>query len=252
MAASHRHKLNVGGSKYEVSDSLLDRFPNSMLRRLTCDAWNDQENTEDEIFIERNGHRFQYVLDLMRDATVSLPFAVPRAQCIADLEYFNIDYEDSQIKLCVEDPKDLFYDLVAYRDFFDATKKDIDQRFREVCIEKAACELASDYFERLGRPGVVWRSDGNKSYRGKPETDLVTSYFVPTKLSIPSITAPDKISVKDIEPLMKEKYGLSVSRVIMERTRDYGRERIVYSDNEANVGLLSKSEMSTLEGRHTD
>ena len=114
-----RFKLNIGGTKYEVSDSLLEQFPDSILRRITSDSWNEKnqddadtdndDSSEDpEIFIERNGSRFQFVLDYMRDGKVALPMSIPRAQLIADMEYFGIDFEDSSITISVTDPKDLF------------------------------------------------------------------------------------------------------------------------------------------------
>ena len=39
--------LNVGGTRYEVSDSLLDRFPDSMLRKITSDIWNQSDDDSD-------------------------------------------------------------------------------------------------------------------------------------------------------------------------------------------------------------
>merc|ERR1740129_2236677 len=79
-------KLNVGGTKYEVSNSLLDCFPNSMLRRITSDAWREgaTDSQTMEIFIDRNGERFQYILDFMRDNVVVLPLSVPRGQLITE------------------------------------------------------------------------------------------------------------------------------------------------------------------------
>ena len=37
-------KLNIGGTRYEVSNSLLDQFQDSMLRRITSDTWNNESN----------------------------------------------------------------------------------------------------------------------------------------------------------------------------------------------------------------
>ena len=84
-------KFNVGGTRYEVSQSLLDRFPESMLARICSETWQEGVTSEDtdgkgEIFIDRNGERFQYVLDYMRDDFVLLPLSIPRAQLISDME----------------------------------------------------------------------------------------------------------------------------------------------------------------------
>lgn len=158
---SDTYKLNIGGTRYEVSNSLLDQFPDSMLRKITSDTWkkaaaatttnstSENDLANPEIFIDRNGERFQYVLDYMRDGKVSLPLSVPRALLIADIDYFAIDYNDDDITLSVADPKDLFHGLGRYRDFFDARKLDIQQRYQKVTLEKFACDIASTYFSQL-------------------------------------------------------------------------------------------------------
>jgi hypothetical protein len=58
-------RLNVGGTRYEVSRSLMEMYPDTMLARLTSDDWSNAD--DQEVFIDRNGPRFQYVLDYMRD-----------------------------------------------------------------------------------------------------------------------------------------------------------------------------------------
>ena len=245
----------MGGTKYEVSDSLLDQYPNSMLRRLTSEEWNHHKDkgleeeeggeSNNEIFIERNGIRFQYVLDYMRDNNVSLPLAIPRAQFISDLEYFMIDYDDSNINLSVADPRDLFYSLSQYRDFFTSKKEEIDKRFREVAIEKVACELASGYFERLGRPYRVWSSDrsSNLHYSKASDEPSVTSCFAATGLQLPEIKAPRDISIQDVKLLMKEQYGLDVDRAVKQiKKNNNGGEVIVYSERDVSVKLSKREE----------
>jgi BTB/POZ domain len=64
--------FNVGGQIYSVAKDLVQKFPNTML----CMAASEvvTSNEDDPIFIDRNGHQFQYVLDFMRDGdTLSLP-----------------------------------------------------------------------------------------------------------------------------------------------------------------------------------
>lgn len=81
--------LDVGGTKYRVSKSLIAQYPNTMLARLISDTWNNQEEQEEKVlFIDRNGQRFQYVLDYMRDTKVHLPVGVTNGSFLQELEYF--------------------------------------------------------------------------------------------------------------------------------------------------------------------
>jgi hypothetical protein len=147
-----RINFNVGGTKYEVSDSLLDRYPDSMLRKISSDTWQEgaTDKSTEEIFIDRNGERFQYVLDYLRDSCVELPMSIPKGQLVADLDYFGIDYGDgSTITLSVSNPKDLFHSLGQYRDYFDTQSAEIGARYSSVAIEVLACDIAKEYFSRL-------------------------------------------------------------------------------------------------------
>lgn len=66
-------RFDVGGTVYRVSRSLLDLFPDTMLSRMVSETWQDcsqggdDQKEEPPIFLDRNGDRFQYVLDYMRD-----------------------------------------------------------------------------------------------------------------------------------------------------------------------------------------
>jgi hypothetical protein len=122
-----------------------------MLRRISSDAWKESatNNTTDDIFIDRNGARFQYVLDYMRDARVELPLSIPRSGLVADLEFLSIDHVPANITLSVADPNDLFHGLAAYRNYFTQKSMEIDRRYREVAAEKLACDIANEYFSQL-------------------------------------------------------------------------------------------------------
>lgn len=99
--AARTIRLNVGGTIYEVSKSLLNQYPDTMLARMVSDTWNgvdDEdddriETTNDPMFIDRNGERFQYVLDYMRDSpkVVPLPVTVSKDSVLNDLEYFGFE-----------------------------------------------------------------------------------------------------------------------------------------------------------------
>lgn len=80
-------KLNVGGTRYEVARSLIETHPESMLARLISEQW--QEDPSKEVFVERDGGRFKYVLDYLRDGKVLLPaFSVPKEVLEKDFEYY--------------------------------------------------------------------------------------------------------------------------------------------------------------------
>lgn len=90
-------KLNVGGQFYEVARTTIDRHPNTMLCNLVSQRWQPDENDE-PLFIDRNGHRFQFVLDWMRDGEVNLPVTESYEAFRQELEYFGFtNVEDSSI-----------------------------------------------------------------------------------------------------------------------------------------------------------
>ena len=65
--------FNVGGTKYEVSKSLIETYPDTMLATMISDHTTKTEvlfldrngllrrGEHEELCIDRNGHRFQYV-----------------------------------------------------------------------------------------------------------------------------------------------------------------------------------------------
>merc|ERR1711865_1236350 len=116
--------------------------------------------------IERNGGRFQYVLDFMRDGTVTLPPSIPRQQLIKDMEYYAIDFDHTKITLSVTDRKDLFANFSEYYkewsrflNMFQSKQKDIDdrydqlaedtrRRYREIGAECVSNKFAMEFFRQ--------------------------------------------------------------------------------------------------------
>ena len=81
--------FDVGGTKYKVSRSLLSNHPNTMLARSASNQ--RKEDPESDIFIERDGERFKYCLDYLRDGRVILPTTVPKAAVMMDLKYIGVE-----------------------------------------------------------------------------------------------------------------------------------------------------------------
>mmetsp|Transcript_559 Transcript_559/g.742 ORF Transcript_559/g.742 Transcript_559/m.742 type:complete len:217 (-) Transcript_559:54-704(-) len=97
-------KFDVGGTRYKVSRSLLELHPDTMLFTSASERW--QEGPESEIFIERDGTRFRFVLDYLRDGKVTLPVTESKEAFIAELEYYGIKakkckIDDTQSKLLI-------------------------------------------------------------------------------------------------------------------------------------------------------
>jgi hypothetical protein len=86
-------RLNVGGTRYEVTRSLIELFPDTMLARMISKEWSSGD--DQEIFIDRNGFRFQYVLDYMRDQKATLAMNVTKESILAEWEYFGFAHVPS-------------------------------------------------------------------------------------------------------------------------------------------------------------
>jgi hypothetical protein len=105
-------RFNVGGKICEVSKSLLEQYPDTMLARLASDTWHpgseSRRNEEGSfgggnaaLFIERDGERFRYCLDYMRDGgDVVLPHTIPKDALLQDLVYYGFEGID-QSKISV-------------------------------------------------------------------------------------------------------------------------------------------------------
>ena len=104
--------FDVGGSIYRVSRSLLEQFPNTMLARLASKTW-QLAAFSDPLFIDRNGERFQYCLDYMRDrGKVVLPATIPKESLIQDLVYYGFEDVDQSTITVVKRSLLLFEDYL--------------------------------------------------------------------------------------------------------------------------------------------
>ena len=79
-------RLNVGGTKYEVVKSLFELYPDTMLARLVSERW--QQDPSQEIFVDRDGVAFKYVISYMRDHMAHLAIGVSKGSVLKELEYF--------------------------------------------------------------------------------------------------------------------------------------------------------------------
>ncbi len=82
-------KLNVGGHRYEVSKSLVSQHPKTMLAKIVSDK--GQKNKAGELFIDRDGTIFGYVLSYLRDGKVALPRIVRKEALINELIHCGVE-----------------------------------------------------------------------------------------------------------------------------------------------------------------
>lgn len=83
-------ELDIGGIQHRFPSSLVRDHPLSNLATWVRNAENGQSGD----YTDRNGDRFQYVLDYLRDGKVQLPADVSKGAFFAGLEYFGIRIED--------------------------------------------------------------------------------------------------------------------------------------------------------------
>ena len=82
--------LDVGGSIFKVARQTLQRYPESMLAKLVSEDWKPQDDNSTPVFIDRDGSRFQFVLDFLRDGKVHLPASVSAEALRADFAYYGL------------------------------------------------------------------------------------------------------------------------------------------------------------------
>ena len=89
MDSSRTVVLNVGGSRFEVPQLTLARYPDSMLAKLVSEQWRPEDPSQ-PVFVDRDGQRFQFVLDFLRDGAVHLPHSVSEEALRVDFAYFGL------------------------------------------------------------------------------------------------------------------------------------------------------------------
>ena len=143
-------KFNIGGTHYEVSQSLLDRYPGSMLSKIASETWAtvDDAGEATPIFVERNGTRFQYVLDYMRDCQVALPLSIPRSEFVLDMEYYGLDFQKESVTLSMDDYKEVYQYVRMHKTKMNAEREGIYNAYTQTVIKLFACEIAKAYFAK--------------------------------------------------------------------------------------------------------
>ena len=102
-------KFNVGGQIYEVSRSLLDLHSDTMLARSASTQWH--KDRDSEIFIDRDGTLFNYVLKYLRDIKISVPLTISKNDLLNELAYYGVK---DVVKESIDDSESQSFHAVKY------------------------------------------------------------------------------------------------------------------------------------------
>uniref|UniRef100_A0A6B2LDG4 BTB domain-containing protein n=1 Tax=Arcella intermedia TaxID=1963864 RepID=A0A6B2LDG4_9EUKA len=86
-----RVSLDVGGVVYATTKKILTKYPNSMLGTMFSGRHNIKPNSEGNFFIDRDGDLFRYILNFLRDGTVTIPEQKAlEQQLYAEIDFFQL------------------------------------------------------------------------------------------------------------------------------------------------------------------
>ncbi|GFH55452.1 hypothetical protein CTEN210_11928 [Chaetoceros tenuissimus] len=161
-------KLNVGGTHYVTSLTTINNSPKSMLAKAVSDRWKKEDSNE-PIFFDRDGQRFKYVLDYLRDGKVNLPVGENVETFRTELEYFGIDIDPDSIT------SDEDMEIVSFKSRFrnhmkrledqievsershavhliakDVVKRDVELQSRN-CLEAVDADITSEIIYKRGK-----------------------------------------------------------------------------------------------------
>lgn len=150
-------QFNVGGRIYEVSRSLLELYPHTMLARSASTIWCHTATTAPTIFIDRNGERFAYILDYMRDGIIELPYTISKDAILIDLEYYgftlNQNDNDSTLQDCIHHHDSAIPMATACDQMasciqqYKAKMMDFEERAQQLEQERICTQIAYRYFK---------------------------------------------------------------------------------------------------------
>ena len=155
--------FNLSGMKYQVSRSLLDQHPKTMLARCASSQWLADPNSE--IFLDRDGYVFRHVLNYLRDGEVILPITVSKNAIINELTYYGIDIADSSIQVCQQ--ASVHGAMAINKLILSLEKDEICIRFTKICIDTYKCKGHDNQLQ------FFVRFDSTES--GKPHYDAAES-----------------------------------------------------------------------------
>lgn len=145
-------RLNVGGTRYEVSRNTLMRLEGSMLAILISGQWREGD-VEDEIFIDRDGNRFKYILDYLRSDWVYVSDLSDQAALKDDFEFFGINADMSKVSVMGD-----FTAINELSEDIEKCEKTILEKKRKIAAIQESYRLAN-VFSKAASIGLFLQLD---------------------------------------------------------------------------------------------
>lgn len=149
-------RLNVGGKHYKISRDALMRYEGSMLASLVSDKWKEADG-EDEIFIDRDGCHFKYILDYIRSDRVYVSNLSELSALKLEFDYFGIEADMSKVSV-----KDDFETIIELVDEIAEHEATIEQKKKKIAVIKESYRLANDFSSRAETQGLYLRHNIGK------------------------------------------------------------------------------------------
>ncbi|CAJ1962113.1 unnamed protein product [Cylindrotheca closterium] len=164
-------KFDVGGRLYEVSKSLLEQFPSTIL----AEKVQKGSSSSIPIFIDRDPDRFAFCLDYMRDiGVVHLPENVPKPAILKDLQFLGFaDIDGTKI----DDEKAKQNCLSRFNHLTEETTR------RIWTLEKKAEALEKELLEQKKKHEMEKYATKKLLMKSKPKSSMTLSKKRNPKLS---------------------------------------------------------------------
>jgi len=97
-------KLNVGGYKYETCRSTISQYTESMLESLISGRFKIEYDSNDYIFIDRDGEIFKIILNSMRYNKLIIPFDFHDFDLLAnEINYYQLPFQTPMSQVGIAD-----------------------------------------------------------------------------------------------------------------------------------------------------
>ncbi len=145
-------RLNVGGTRFEVARGTLMKYEGSMLASLVSGKWKEGCG-ENEIFIDRDGARFRYVLEYLRTDRVFVHDRLDQAALEVEFDYFGIDADSNKMTMM----KDDFASIIAITEEIKELEDLLIRKRNEKSAIQESYRLANEFSIRSEIQGLFLR-----------------------------------------------------------------------------------------------